>query len=211
MTTAIDTYLGWDQPEHFDGCKRPTWSVTFRRDERELRGRGGMEAHDCANEACQHGDWYARTTVRVVCTSCQAALVVRGEDAGMSSGSAKNTTHGYGLPPRRVAGLLLWPGEPYLNFGRLRSDEPYDLVVTRPGVKTVSEADIVGLIGQSIGKRHATTWTAAALPSPDGPYGVGQHIRWSKVSTDGKPLRSVGAAARWVAARLAEAEAGEAA
>lgn len=211
MTTAIDTYLGWDEPQHYDGCKRPMWSVAFRRDEKELRGRGGLEAHDCANESCQHGDWYPRTTVRVVCTSCQAAVVVRGEDAGKSWGSAANTTHGYGLPPRRLAGLLLWPGEPYLNFGRLSSDEPYDLVVTRLGVKKVSEADVVGLISQSFGKRGGTTWTAAAVPSPDGSYGAGQRIRWSKVSTEGSPLRTVAAAARWVGARLAEAESGEAA
>lgn len=206
VTTAIETYLGWEQPEHLAGCKRPMWAVDFRTDPEEFRYRyngGDSQPHSCPNEDCGHGDRYPRTTVRIVCPSCQAAIVIRGEDAHTSRGMTANTTHGFGLPPRKVAGLLLWPGEPFLSFGRLSSDEPYDFVVTRLGVKRVTETDVVGQISQSRGKRNAVTWTAAALPAPNGRYGYGR-IRWSQVSGEASPLRTVMGAARWVAARLAE-------
>ncbi|MFF7521218.1 hypothetical protein [Streptomyces pseudovenezuelae] len=202
MTTVQATYLGWEQPEHLEGCKRPQWSVDFRTDPEEFRRRHDGEAHSCPNEDCGHDDRYPRTTVRVVCTSCQAALVVRGEDCGISQGTTANTTYGYGLPPRRIAGLLLWPGEPFLDFGRLSSDEPYDLLVTRPGVKSVTRADVVGVIMQTRGKRGAITWSAAVDPR-DSKYLRGR-IDWARHSADDGALRTVTAAARWVGARLAE-------
>lgn len=207
MTITLETYVGWEEPQHFAGCKSPRWLVDWRTDDKQLRRRYEGVAHECANDECQHGGWFQRTTVRIVCPSCQLAVVIRGEEAGTSEGTAAATTHGYGLPPRKVAGLLLWPGEPYLHYGRLSSDEPYDFVVTGPRVKKVTEADVVGTISQSRGKRDAVTWSATALPSPEGPYGYGR-IRWAKASTDGSPLRTVNAAARWVGARLAEAGGG---
>lgn len=202
MTTVQSTYLGWEQPEHFEGCKRPVWNVDFRTDPEEFRKRHEGDAHACANDECQHGDRYPRTTVRVVCTSCQAAVVIVGEDCHTSRGRTANTTHGFGLPPRKLAGLLLWPGEPFLNFGRLSTDEPYDLLVTRPGVKRVVRADVVGVIMQTRGKRGAVTWSAAVDPR-DSKYLRGR-IDWSRHSGDDATLRSVTAAARWIAARLAE-------
>lgn len=207
MTTVQSTYLGWEQPEHLAACKRPQWSVDFRTDPEEFRYRydgGNSHPHSCPNEDCEHGDRYPRTTVRIVCTSCQAALVIRGEDCGTSRGMTANTTHGYGLPPRKVAGLLLWPGEPFLDLGRFRSDEPYDFLVTRPGVQQVTRADVVGVIMQTRGKRNAVTWSAATDPR-DSKYLRGR-IDWSRRSGDEGTLRTVMAAARWIAARLAEHE-----
>lgn len=205
MTSVIETYLGWDEPQHLAGCKRPSWSVDFRTDDNEFRERNGGGKHACPNESCDHGDRYPRTTVRVVCTSCQAALVIRGEEAHARWGITANSTYGYGLPPRRLAGLLLWPGEPWLKVDRLGNTDPYDFVVTRPGVKRPAEADVVGTITQGRGKRGAVIWTATALPDPNGKVGYGR-IRWSCVSddADGTPLRSVAAAAKWITARLAE-------
>ena len=205
MTTVQGTYLGWEQPEHLAGCKRPQWSVDFRTDPEEFRRRHDGAEHACANEECQHGDRYPRTTVRIVCTSCQAALVIEGEHCGTSRGMTANTTHGYGLPPRRVAGLLLWPGEPWLDLGRLRADEPYDFLVTRLGVKHVTRADAVGVIMQTRGKRGAVTWSAAVGPR-DSKYLRGR-VDWTRSSADDGALRTVMAAARWVAARLAEQQA----
>lgn len=202
MTTVQSTYLGWEQPEHLAGCKRPQWLVDFRTDEDEFRKRFGGDAHSCGNDECGHGDRYPRTTVRIVCPSCQAAVVIRGEACGTSRGVTANTTHGFGLPPRRVAGLLLWPGEPFLDLGRLRSDEPYDFLVTRPGVSRVTRADVVGVIMQTRGKRNAVTWSAATDPR-DSRY-LRDRIDWSRHSGDDKTLRSVTAAAKWIAARLAE-------
>ncbi|MBD0837400.1 hypothetical protein [Streptomyces sp. TRM68416] len=204
MTTVQDTYLGWEEPAHLAGCKRPAWNVDFRTDEDEFRERFGGDAHSCPNDECGHRDRYPRTTVRIVCPSCQAAVVVRGEDCGTSRGMTANTTYGYGLPPRKVAGLWLWPGEPFLDFGRLSSDEPYDFLVTRPGITRVTRADVVGVIMQSRGKRHAVTWSAAAGPR-DSKYSRGR-IDWSRRSGDDATLRSVTAAAKWIAAQLPPAE-----
>lgn len=199
MTTALETYLGWEELQHLAGCKRPAWQVDIRTDRAEFRDRLGGDAHACPNDACDHGDRYDRTTVRVVCRSCQAACVVRGEDASVSQGMTANTTHGYGQQPRNMAGLLLWPGEPWLSFGRLSTDEPYDFVVTRKGVTRVTEADVVGIINQGRGKRGAVTWNAGALPTP-GKYG---RFNWGATNED-TPARTVAAAAKWIAARLAE-------
>lgn len=201
MTSVLETYLGWDEPQHLAGCKRPAWSVDIRTDRDELRDRLVEGAHACANEECQHGSRYDRTTVRIVCRSCQAALVVRGEDASISEGA--HVTHGYGHPPRTVAGLLLWPGETWLYFGRLSSDEPYDFVVTRKGVTRVTESDVVGVITQGRTKRRAVIWNAGALPTP-GKYA---RFNWGATNED-KPARTVAAATKWIAARLAEQQTG---
>ncbi|EPD63143.1 hypothetical protein [Streptomyces sp. HGB0020] len=205
MTTVQSTYLGWEQPEHLASCKRPTWSVDFRTDEDEIRGRDGGDAHACANDECQHGDRYPQITVRIVCTSCQAAVVIRGEHGYTSRGMTANTTYGYGLPPRKLAGLLLWPGEPFLDFGRQRTDEPYDLLVTRLGVKRVTRENTVGVIMQTRGKRGAVTWSAAVGPR-DSKYLRGR-IDWSRHSGDDATLRTVTAAAKWIAAQLASSDA----
>lgn len=201
MTTVQATYLGWEQLEHLASCKRPAWQVDFRTDEDEIRARYGGDAHDCSNDECVHGDRYAKTTVRIVCTSCQAALVIEGEGCSASLGMTANTTYGYGLPPRKLAGLLLWPGEPFLDFGRLRTGEPYDFLVTRPGVKHVTRADVVGVIMQTRGKRNAVTWSAAVGPR-DNRYARGR-VDWTRHSGDDATLRTVAAAARWIAAQLA--------
>jgi hypothetical protein len=206
VTTVQSTYLGWEQPEHLEGCKRPAWNVDFRTDPEEFRDRHGGDAHACPNEDCGHGDRYPRTTVRIVCTSCQAAVVIRGEHGYTSRGRTATTTHGFGLPPRRLAGLLLWRGEPFLNFGRLGTDEPYDFLVTRAGVSRVTRADAVGVIMQTRGKRGGVTWSAAADPR-DSKYLRGR-IDWARHSGDDATLRSVTAAAKWVAAQLPPAESG---
>jgi hypothetical protein len=203
VTSVLETYLGWEEPRHLAACTRPGWSVDFRTDER-LHRRYEGDAHACANEGCDHGDRYPRVTVRIVCPSCQAAVVVQGEDAGTVQGTSANTTYGYGQPPRTMAGLLLWPGEPYLNLGRLRTDEPYDYVATAKGVKRVTEADVVGVITQGRGKRGAVTWSAGALPTP-GKYG---RFNWGRTNED-KPARTVAAAAKWIAVQLVEQQAGD--
>jgi hypothetical protein len=202
VTTVQSTYLGWEQPAHFEGCKRPQWLVDFRTDEDEFRYRydgGDSGSHSCPNEECGHGDRYTRTTIRMVCPSCEAAVVFRGEGSH-HWGSVANIAHGYGLPPRRVAGLLLWPGEPFLNFGRLNSDEPYDFLVTRPGVQRVTRADVVGVIMQTRGRRGGTTWAAGTDPR-DSKY-LRSRIDWARRSEDDATLRSVTAAAKWIAAQL---------
>ena len=204
MTTVASTYLGWEQPQHFDGCARPQWTVDYRTENGVFRGRHGGVGHKCRNEECDHdSDRYTRTTVRMVCLSCTAAFLFAGE-GDRSWGSAKTVTWGYGQAPRKMAGLLLWPGEPFLTYGRLSSDEPWDYLVTRPGVTRVSEADVVGVISQARGERGAVRWSVVAVRSEDGPYGLSP-LRFARAE---ERMRSVAAAAKWIAAALTEAAGG---
>lgn len=205
MTVVQDTYLGWDLLRHFDSCTRPQWTVDVRREDNVFRARHGGEKHDCPNEGCYHGDRYERTTVRIVCTSCQMAHVIKSEE-GLHSSSTKNATHGYGQQPRKVAGLLLWPGEPFLSFGRLSSDEPWDYLVTRPGVTRVTEDDVVGLVQQTRGTRGAVKWSAVAVRSEAGPYGLSP-LRFARAE---ERMASVSAAAKWTAKALLDAASGAA-
>ncbi|QQM44974.1 hypothetical protein [Streptomyces liliifuscus] len=198
MTTVQDTYLGWDLLRHFKGCTRPQWTVDVRREDDAFRARHEGPKHECPNDACHHGDRYERTTVRIVCTSCQMAHVIRSEE-GLHSSSTKNATHGYGQPPRKTAGLLLWPGEPLLGWGRLSTDEPWDFLITRPGVTRVTEADVVGVVNQVRGKRGAVRWSAVAVRSEAGPYGLSP-LRFAHAE---ERMASVPAAAKWAAALLA--------
>ncbi|MFF0598093.1 hypothetical protein [Streptomyces antibioticus] len=214
---GLDTYLGWDQPEHRDGCKRPSWEIGTRTLEHEYRSvdryAGEPEAkHSCPAESCEHGPWLDKTVVRLVCKSCGAAHIITGEKTPETRVSATSVQYlAYGLPPRQMAGLLLWPAQPWLDYGRLSSDEPYDFVVTRTGVKAVTREVVVGQITQGMGKLKGRVWTTLAVPNAEGPYGLSSQIRYAQCNdgrgTGGSPLRTVRAAARWIGARLAEAEA----
>ncbi|WP_329597791.1 hypothetical protein OIE43_18960 [Streptomyces pseudovenezuelae] len=216
MISALDTYLGWDTPEHYDGCKRPAWDIGIRRDENTYRRTWLGDpplTHSCPAEECEHSNSFTKTTVRLVCKSCGAAHLISGEggpDAGVSMTSTKHLA--YGLAPRQAGGLLLWPAQPWMDFGRAVAEEPYDYVVTRTGVKHVTKDVVVGQLTQGRGKLGGTVWAALAVPDPEGQYGFAQRIRWAQCNdgrgNGGSPLRTVSAAARWVGARLAERQAG---
>ncbi|MFK0155402.1 hypothetical protein ACIQVK_25415 [Streptomyces sp. NPDC090493] len=212
MITALDSYLGWQEPEHKDGCKRPKWEVHYRTEDHQYRGSGYGESrprHECPDEDCEHGNSFARLLVRLVCRSCGAAQIISGEktpETGVSTSSTQ--VLGYGLPPRQVAGLLLWPGHPWLRVGMLEAEEPHDFVVTRPGVREVTRESVVGQITQGRGKLRGLVWTTLAVPNPDGRYGLTAQLRFQHANdgqgSGGSPLRTIGAAARWIGARLAE-------
>ncbi|WP_432589969.1 hypothetical protein ABVG11_34405 [Streptomyces sp. HD1123-B1] len=204
MSTVQSTYLDWTALTHRPDCCRPAWEVDVRTDRtgRDLRSYGeeSSRAHSCPDEDCDHRNTFDQTTVRVVCRSCGLAHLIRGEHTEDTGSSSMSTTClGFGMAPRRVAGLYLWPGEPWLAYGRAVSDEPHDFVVTRTRVDRVAAQDVAGEITQGRGKRGGVVWSAATLPNPDGRYGL-QHVRFDQV-TEG--LRSVAAAAKWIAAQLA--------
>lgn len=208
MTRVQDSYLGWEVPRHAKGCTQTGWEVSIRLADDVPRYHAGLAheervEHKCSDEYCSHRNRFDELTVRIVCRTCGMAEVVTGEqtdDTGRSSTSTKQL--GYGLPPRRTGGLLLWPGSPQLNvLGRMNSAEPHDFLVTRPGVKRVTKDTVAGQITQSRGSRGGVVWTACAVPSEDGPYGVGD-IRWARVE-DG--FKNPTAAAKWIAASTAEA------
>lgn len=214
MPSALDTYLGWEQPQHRRECARPAWDVAVRTDEGEPYSRphhfgDPPLTHSCPDEDCRHGNWFGRITVRIVCHSCGAAHVVSGERTDESRDRTVTTREtAYGLPPRRAAGLLLWPARPWLDRCLRDEAEPHDFVVTRSKVREVTEDTVVGQLTLGRGKLGGLVWAALAVPDPKGEFGFGQPIRWAQCNDGrgrgGSPLRSVGAAARWVAARLAE-------
>lgn len=194
MTAMVrETYLGWDQLEHFPACRKPVWTIDVRTQADRFRAQHGAGDHRCANEECDHGTRFDQTTVRIVCTSCGRAFVLTSEEC--LDGTTTRYL-GYGLQPRRLAGLWLWPGEPLLSFGRLSTDEPWDYLVTRTRVDRVEAEDVIGEISQSRGARGAVLYCAVAVPSEAGPYGTS--VRWEKAE---QGLRSVAAAAKWIAAQ----------
>lgn len=218
MKSTLDTYLGWSELEHAEGCKRPLVKTAWRLDEQEYRrDRGYGEPplnHKCADhEYCGHGNDFTKVTVRIVCVTCTAAQLITGEDTESTRTLPTTTTVlGYGLAPRQAAGLLLWPAKAWLDLGD-RDDEPHDFVVTRTGVKTVTAETVVGQIIQGRGKLGGLVWTTLAVADPEGRYGFGQPVRYVHRNDGrgdgGSPLRTVKAAARWIAARLAEHKAAQ--
>lgn len=214
MSASVQgTYLGWERLAHRSNCKKPSWDVDVRTGS-ETRYRGGYgearPAHKCGDEYCAHGNSFEQITVRVVCRSCGTAEVITGEhteDTGRTTTAAASL--GYGLAPRKVAGLYLWPGEPWLPYGRAVSEEPYDFLITasRPAGDVVTAADVAGQITQSRGKRGGVVWNVLAVADPAGPYGAhgvrDGHVAF-RFRQEGT-LRSVVAAAKWIAGQLAEA------
>lgn len=194
--SARDSYLGWDVLGHFEGCAKPAWTVDVRTeyDAYRHRDRDSTAPHSCPDEQCGHGPRYERTSVRIVCLSCTALHVIHAE-MGLRQTPAQHT--GYGLPPERKAGLLLWPGEPLLT-GWLAAEEPFDYLVTSSLVTRPAKDNVVGEITQTRGKRGAVLYAAVAQLDPAGEYGYGEY-RWAR-ATEG--LRSVGAAAKWIAANV---------
>jgi hypothetical protein len=195
--TARDSYLGWDTLDHFEGCARPAWTVDVKTeyDAYRYRDRESTAPHSCPDEACGHGPRYERTTLRVVCLSCTRLHVIASE-TGLRVTPAQHT--GYGLPPERKHGLLLWPGEPLLTYGRLAAEEPFDYLVTHPRGTRPTKETVVGEITQARGQRGAVLYAAVARLDPAGEYGYGEY-RWANAVMG---LRSVGAAAKWIAAAV---------
>ncbi|MFE2940985.1 hypothetical protein ACFXKG_18270 [Streptomyces sp. NPDC059255] len=202
MTGAMDSYLEWDLLAHEPDCASPAWTIDTRTEYNAYRLRHDGVSHDCRNQECGHGDNFARTTLRIVCSCCGAAYVMTGEETPEATSTQ---ALGYGQPPRRIAGLYLYPGEPLLH-GWGESAGPHDQLVTARRVPRLQADDVIGQITQSRGKRGAVRWSACAVPSAEGTYGI-RPLRWTRVEVD---FRSVAAAAKWIAARHAErAEGGD--
>lgn len=197
--SALSTYLGWETLAHAPACARPSWEIGLRT-ESAFRERLGGPPHSCpqADDECGHRDRYERTTVRIVCRSCGAAEVLHGEDLGRTHTTTASL--GYGQPPRRVGGVFLYAGQPWLSYGRAAAQEPHDFVVTAARVVRPERGDIVGTISQHRTMRHAVRWAAVCVQDETGEYGgLAGQPRW-RHATDG--FATPAAAAKWVSARL---------
>lgn len=193
MTSAQDAYLGWTELQHADDCSKPSWAVDSRTEYNLFRPRHDGAEHRCPNEECdEHRPQYSETTVRIVCRSCGVARLLKSEDESLTPSSAGEL--GYGQQPRKVAGLYLWPSAPILFS---LDDSPYEFLVSRKRVERLREEDVAGWIGRRRGPRGGNLYSAAAGPGDRGPYGSGR-LRWTTVLTD---LRSIAAAAKWIAAQ----------
>lgn len=198
MSSVQTTYLDWEALAHGPGCRYPQWSVDLSTEYNAFRGRRERPEHSCPNEGCGHADRMDRTTVRIVCVSCGVAFLLSGESADQQRSSTEEV--GFGQAPRRVAGLYLWPGEPLLHgWGTGVDTGPWGWLVTRNRVARVRAADVVGEIACSRGPRGGSQFAALAGPSPKGTYGH-PHVRYTD-AVDG--LKSVAAAAKWIAAHPA--------
>ncbi|MCT9092622.1 hypothetical protein N4G70_27690 [Streptomyces sp. ASQP_92] len=190
-----DIYLGWTDLPHGPGCAFSSWAVDIREDEHFRSSYGGATTrHTCPDEDCDHGRSYARTTVRVVCLSCHCAHLISGESISSQAATTKAT--GFGEAPRKVAGLYLWPGEPWFD------DEPHEFLVTHDKPKRVQASNVIGSIHEGRGPRGGKQFSATALPATNGTYGYGK-LRWSRAE---KGFTSLYAAAKWIAAQAPESD-----
>jgi hypothetical protein len=198
---AIAAHLEWQPLGHQADCAKPVWEVDQQTVADALRPRHEGSEHSCPNEECGHRAHYDRITLRVLCRSCGIVHLISGEEYTTRTTTTVRT--GYGQPPKRVAGLWLYPGPPLL---RLRGyDSPGAYLCSRQKVDRLSEQDIVGVITEGRGKRGRTVWHAAIKPEffpPD--RGLTGYADWAKNSGE-KPFTSVAGAAKWVAAALDEA------
>ncbi|MFJ6889872.1 hypothetical protein ACIQRC_34200 [Streptomyces californicus] len=193
---AIAAHLGWQPFGHRADCAKPVWEVDQQTQSDRLRPRyEGME-HACPNEECGHRAHFDQITLRVLCRSCGIVHLISGEEYTTRTTNTVRT--GYGQPPKKVAGLWLYPGPPLLDLRGY--DSPGAYLCSRQKVDRLSEKDIVGSITEGRGKRGRTVWHGAIGPDFF-PWGLTGYANWAKNSGE-KLFTSVTGAAKWVAAAL---------
>ncbi|MEU1312554.1 hypothetical protein ABZ419_27195 [Streptomyces cinnamoneus] len=202
---AIAAHLEWQPFAHRPDCAKPVWEVDHQTVSDKLRPRREGPKHSCPNEECGHHDHYDRITVRLLCRSCDTVRLISGEEH--TTRTTTTARIGYGQPPKKVAGLWLYPGPPLLDLRDYATPGAY--LCSREKVDRLSEEDIVGVVSEGRGKRGGTVWHAAIGPDFHPPArGLSGYATWAKNSGE-KPFSTVTAAAKWVAAELEAAAATE--
>ncbi|MFI9214278.1 hypothetical protein ACIGW7_39885 [Streptomyces sp. NPDC053253] len=195
---AIASHLEWTPFAHLPDCAKPVWEVDHQTVVDKRRPLHEGSEHACSNEECGHHARHDLITVRLLCRSCDAVRLISGED--YTTETTTTARIGYGQPPKRVAGLWLYPGPPLLKLRDHTTPGAY--LCSREKVDRLSEEDIVGAVTEGRGKRGATIWHAAIGPAFHPPIsGLTGYAVWAKNSGE-KPFTSVTAAAKWVAAEL---------
>lgn len=205
MRLIEDTYFGWNDVTHALDCERPSWDIDVRHDTgRHFTSQAGTEQHTCPNEDCAHADVFDRVTVRIICRSCHTAHMISGE--GLGTTCTTTEALGYGQPPRKTAGIYLWPSAPVLyGYGPGRSghdDQPHAWLATAEPAERLKTEHCIGAIGRHRTARGALRWWAGALPAMPPVPGHGRLVWDRKVSG----FTSVSAAARWIAAAVDPAQ-----
>lgn len=189
MHLIEELYLGWQPLTHTITCPAPTWdSVELRHDEGARQVATGAEAHECISGDCGHENTFGRVQVRLLCRDCDTVYVLAGE--GLGSTCTTTALTGWGQPPRKLAGVWLWPGEAATAEGR-----PHDYFVTRDPAAPATPGALLGLITSYWDSVGAPLWIAYAHHHPDGAH---KRDRLTFIHrTDA--LTSVEDAVRWVA------------
>lgn len=189
MHLIEELYLGWQQLTHTTACPNPVWdSVEWRRDEGARLVQQGAEAHECISGDCDHGNGFDRVQFRLLCRDCQTVHVLDGE--GLGSTVTTTALTGWGQPPRKTAGMWLWPGETATPDGR-----PHDYLVTRDPVTPATPGALHGLITSYWDSVGTPLWIAYAHHHPDGTHKRGRLTFTHRTNA----LTTVQDAARWIA------------
>lgn len=200
-----ETYFGWTQFAHADGCTNPAWEPAVRREQGahplpdlpELR-------HECPNPHCDHTTLFTRITIRLICHGCGVVHLTSGEDAAQQQ--TTTAAYGYGQPPRELAGLYLHPGRAFhYGEGPGRTgwdDQPTEwLATTTPITGQLRREDCVGRISRWTNAARKTRWRADAVQAPlPGRLTADEHgMNFARRASD---LTSIDEAATWIAAAL---------
>lgn len=189
MHLIEDLYLGWQPLTHTLDCPTPAWDVAELRFDDGIRRVGAhVEPHACATEGCSHADGFPRVQLRLLCRNCQTVYTVSGE--ALSTLCTTTSLTGWGQPPRQVAGVWLWPGQP-----ADAEHQPHDYLVTRDRVTQVTPANLAGIITKYWDSEGRPRWIAGADLNPDGAHQI-HSLRWTHRSAG---LETLDEAVRWVA------------
>lgn len=161
---ADGQYFGWWPVSHAPGCPRPAWEVAVHTDHRS-----------------------GESTVRVLCRSCERVELYSGVTTRESSSTREI---GYGQPPRRVAGVWLYPGPAFMAD----ESDPWDYLVARERRDQLGPDDVIGWIGQQSGPRRAgLAWKALA-----GPGQITDEGRFMVHATTERVFKTIRSAAGWI-------------
>ncbi|MBV6700255.1 hypothetical protein KV557_24650 [Kitasatospora aureofaciens] len=206
MPDSLETHLGYQRLDHKQDCKKPSFEIDLRQSKgyRDYPASGHVctaGQHDEDGYDCDHANTYSKTTIRIICQSCEQAYELRGEDVTLSSRSPQDLA--VDLHPKRTAGLYLYEG-PRRN---IYNGQPEWILVAHNeagGRWPVAEEHVAGIIFPKSGKRGGLKWTANAgmQINPTKPRGDFFRHTWERYADTEFPTPA--AAAKWIGAVGAE-------
>ncbi|MFF4924273.1 hypothetical protein ACFY4B_27125 [Kitasatospora sp. NPDC001261] len=155
--TITETYFGYQQPLHAQGCRATGWEVRYR--EAYDTPRGGGE-HECRNPKCEdHRSEYTELRVQILCRSCDRILDLTGE--ALEFRHTPLAAVGYGTPPVKAGPVWLYAGQQIL----IGEPEVFGYLVAGRRTADLVQADVLGQVSCYTTPRGALRWKAEAQPS----------------------------------------------